>query len=200
MNVHNYSVFPSIITEVECDCFNHIRDPLIEWIENYATTNAGVTLSNRGGWQSKSDFYELDSFEQYVDYILTYTTSALSFYNLDFKLSNMWININKRGDYNMSHCHPSSIISGVLWVKCPENCGSLVFNSPNIFSESQLILSIDEDVKNKINYHESFVFSNPSEGKIILFPSHLHHHVEPNESEYDRISIAFNLVAENKGS
>lgn len=194
MNVHNYSVFPSIITEVECDCFNHIRDPLIEWIENYVTTNGGVVLSNRGGWQSPSDFYQLDSFEQYLDYILTYAISALSFYNLDFKLTNMWININKRGDYNISHCHPDSIMSGVLWIKCPQDCGSLVFNSPNVFLESKLLSSIDKNIKDRVNYHDSFVFNEPSEGRMILFPSHLYHHVESNESEDDRISIAFNLT------
>jgi len=194
MNIHNYSVFPSIITEVECDCFNHIRDPLIEWIENYANITEGVTISNRGGWQSPSNFYLLDSFSPYLDYILTYTLSSLKFYNLDFKLANMWININKCGDYNTSHCHPNSIISGVLWIKCPQNCGSLVFSSPNQFSEHKLFESIDNNIKDNINYYDSFMFRNPREGTLVLFPSHLYHEVEPNQSNENRISIAFNLI------
>jgi uncharacterized protein (TIGR02466 family) len=192
MNVHNYSLFPSIVTETECNLYRCIREDLINWIYNYQSKTEGVVHSNRGGWQSPPNFHELESFLEFKEYILSHTFQSLSYYKCNFNLSNMWININKKGDYNIAHNHPNSILSGVFWVKSPDNCGKLVFDSPNNFTEGSLLNSIDENVRQERNYSFTFNFT-PNEGTLILFPSHLQHFVESNESNEDRISIAFNL-------
>ena len=192
MHILHRSLFPSIVTEVECDHFNFVQPTLIEWICNYQKTTDGVSISNRGGWQSPSDFYLDESFGEFVDYIVNNAQSALSFYDLELKLSNMWININKKGDYNVTHDHPLALISGVFWVKTPENCGSLVFQSPNSFAQALLLNHIDPEIAQQQHYDHSFSFT-PKEGKMILFPANLLHLVEPNQSNEDRISIAFNL-------
>jgi len=83
-------------------------------------------------------------------------------------------------------------MSGIFWVKAPENCGKLIFQNPHSFAENWLIESADVDVKKRLNYHHTFEFA-PQEGTLVMFPSHLMHLVEPNESDEDRISIAFNL-------
>lgn len=192
MKIHNYTVFPSIITEVQCDVYQYIRNPLIEWIYNYQKTVEGVIKSNRGGWQSPPDFWQQESFCEFKDYILNNTFAAVQHYHRRFELVNMWININKKGDYNVSHTHPACILSGVFWIKTSEKCGELKFLSPNSFVEHLLINCVDKDVQREHNYDDTFNFS-PQEGTIVLFPSHLEHLVEPNESDEDRISIAFNL-------
>jgi hypothetical protein len=192
MKVHNYTVFPSIITQVDCDLFQQIRDPLIEWIYAYQASTETVNHSNRGGWQSPSYFYEEESFSEFKNYILMYALTSLTHYDYNFELGNMWININKKGDYNVQHVHANSLLSGVIWIKAPEKSGPLVFASPNVFIESALLEAAKQNVKDAKNYFEHFEF-NPKEGRMILFPSHLYHSVEPNESDEDRISIAFNL-------
>jgi uncharacterized protein (TIGR02466 family) len=192
MNIRNYTLFPSIVTETQCNLYKCIREDLINWIYNYQVNTESVILSNRGGWQSPSDFHKLESFYEFEEYILSHILQSLSYYKCNFNLSNMWININKKGDYNDAHDHPNSILSGVFWAKIPENCGRLVFNSPNGFAENTLLNSIDENIKQEHNYSSTFVFT-PNEGTLILFPSHLQHFVEPNKSDEDRISIAFNL-------
>jgi len=192
MNIYNYSVFPSILSEIDCDLYQYIRNPLIDWIFDYQNKTKSVIYSNRGGWQSPSDFYKQECFLEFKNYILNNTFAALRHYNRDFNLANMWININKKGNYNISHNHANSIISGVFWVKTPDNCGHLVFESPNSFLEHNLLQCIDEKIKEEHNYHHTFQFV-PQEGKLVLFPSHLRHYVESNESDEDRISIAFNL-------
>ena len=193
MHIHHRTLFPSIVTEVECDFYSFIQPSLIEWIYKYQKTTNGVVLSNCGGWQSLSDFYLDRSFDQFADYILKNALMSLKHYDLNFKLSNMWININKQRDYNVMHNHPNSIISGVFWVKTPENCGSLVFQSPHSFTQHLLLNHVDSEVAKKQNYCDCFNFT-PKEGTMILFPSDLLHGVEPNESDEDRISIAFNLI------
>lgn len=192
MNIHHRTLFPSIVSEVKCDYFKLIQPNLIDWIYNYQKTTYSVVHSNRGGWQSPSDFYLDDSFSEFSNYIIQNSLIALTHYNLEFELSNMWININRRGDYNIIHDHPGSTISGVLWVKTPKNCGSLVFHSPHSFVQHLLLQNVDSEIAKEQNYYDNYMF-NPKEGTMIIFPSDLKHGVEPNESDEDRISIAFNL-------
>jgi uncharacterized protein (TIGR02466 family) len=192
MHINHRTLFPSIVTEVECDFYSLIQPNLIEWIYDYQKTTDGVIISNRGGWQSPSDFYLNKSFDHFTDYILKNVMLSLNHYDLDFKLSNMWININKRGNYNVIHHHPGAIMSGVFWVKTPENCGSLMFQSPHNFTQSLLLEKVNPEVAKNQNYYSYYNFT-PKEGTIIIFPPDLLHGVEPNESDEDRISIAFNL-------
>ena len=192
MNIINYALFPTIVTEVECDLFKYIQSDLIRWIYEYQSKTESVIHSNRGGWQSPSDFYNDPSFSDFVEYIVKSANDALCNYTCQFGLDNMWININKRGDYNVSHDHPGSILSGVIWIKTPENCGKLKFLSPHSFVENSLLECADEKMSKDQNYYNYFEFL-PKEGTMILFASHLQHSVESNESDEDRISIAFNF-------
>lgn len=192
MNSVNYSIFPSIINQIDCNLFKSIKTDLISWIYEYQKTHESTQRSNRKGWQSESTFYLEPSFDEFKEYIVSHAITASSMYNLNLTLDNMWININKRGSYNVSHCHPTAVLSGVLWVKAPKNSGNIVFNSPNHFTEHLLISNIDRELAQQYNYHSNFYFE-PTEGRMLLFPASLEHWVEMNESSEDRISIAFNL-------
>jgi uncharacterized protein (TIGR02466 family) len=99
----------------------------------------------------------------------------------------MWININNYKDFNILHSHSNSTISGVYYVKTNEKSGSICFQHPGepIFGEYKV------DEYNKIN---SNIYCLPSlQNTLYLFPSTLKHFVRPNQSNEDRISIAFNL-------
>lgn len=193
MKIRNYSVFPSIITEVDCPCFQSIKPNLINWIYDFQKKSESVNFSNRGGWQSNSDFWKQESFFHFYEYIFLCISSSIKFYNREFDMGNMWVNINKKGNYNIEHDHPRSILSGVLWVQIPQNSGNLRFPSPKIFLECDLLDSANENFKQQFNYYQAFDFT-PKEGLIVMFPSHMRHLVEENESDQDRISISFNLI------
>jgi uncharacterized protein (TIGR02466 family) len=192
MNIFHHSVFPSIITETQCDLYHYIRKDLIEWIYEYQSVTDSVFLTNRGGWQSPADFFEQESFTEFKNYILNNAFQSLRHFNRKLEVDNMWININKKGNYNTAHNHPGCYISGVFWVKVPENSGNLVFTNPHSFDQYRLIQSATDWVKNNHNYHHTFEFK-PHEGTLVMFPANLDHKVEPNQSDEDRISIAFNL-------
>ena len=69
MKISHRTLFPSIVSEIECDYFKLIQPSLIEWIYNYQKNTNSVDHSNRGGWQSPSNFYLDDSFSEFADYI-----------------------------------------------------------------------------------------------------------------------------------
>jgi uncharacterized protein (TIGR02466 family) len=192
INIRNYQVFPTIINEIDCNLFKSIKSDLIDWIYDYQKTHESTRRSNRGGWQSETDFYLDPTFEEFKDYIFSHALSASEMYNLNITLDNMWVNINPKGSYNVTHCHPQSVLSGVLWIKTPDNCGNIVFESPNSFSYHALTANMDRELCAQYNYYPNFYFT-PTEGKMLVFPSSLQHLVDENESDDDRISIAFNL-------
>ena len=102
------------------------------------------------------------------------------------------MNNNRKGDYNKSHIHPDSHLSGVFWIKCPPDSGHLTFQSPHYFSQYNEVTSYTKEFRDETISHPTYnVFSE--EGRMIIFPSSLYHHVEPNKSDEDRISVSFNI-------
>ena len=55
-----------------------------------------------------------------------------------------------------------------------------------------LIESYTEEFKQSNNYYHTWFF-DPTEGKVLIFPSHLIHEVRENKSNEDRISVSFNI-------
>jgi uncharacterized protein (TIGR02466 family) len=83
-------------------------------------------------------------------------------------------------------------LSGVFWIKIPENSGNLEFINPNNYQEGLLTDTLPNDVATKHNFFNTLIVS-PREGSLIIFPSHIFHNVTENKCDEDRISIAFNL-------
>jgi len=191
MRVKHIPIFPVITSYIECENYNSIKDDLIAWIYQYQKTDEGVIISNRGGWQSRSDFYFEPSFIRFYDYILRHILNSIPFVDVNVTLQNMWININKKGDLNISHNHPESMLSGVFWVKTPNECGKINFESLESFNYSFFHRKAHPELR-KINF-DSCVEFDPKEGSILLFPANLRHMVNQNQSDEDRISIAFNI-------
>ena len=81
-------------------------------------------------------------------------------------------------------------MSGIYYVKVPKNSGNVRFYDPR----GCLIQAMREHdyYNNGYAYH----FLEPQEDMVVFFPSWLEHDVEPNESNQDRISIAFNVYAD----
>jgi len=194
-------IFPSLIYEDKPEGFLNIKNGLIDYIYNLELKNPsnGNRRSNIGGWQSDNPkFYRDDpEFQPYCDWIISNLKQYTEFMNFkkpyDFNLDSMWVNINRRFHFNISHHHPNSHLAGVLWIKTPRDCGEFTFESPNEFTEYQLCSIQNEDMIRKYLSCPGYTI-NPEEGKIIIFPSHLRHFVTENLSDQDRISIAFNMT------
>ena len=193
MQVNHQSIFPTIVSDLKLPAFSSIKDSLIQWIYNYKENTEGVAKSNRGGWQSPDDFWTEESFKEFYDYMsvgFSMWNSAYSGYS--YSISNMWINVNKPGDYNTLHVHPLSKMSGCFYIKVPENSGSIIFECPSYYVNFNLHKSINSELADQFNFYSSWCM-NPYEGTMLFFPPHLQHEVATNRSNEDRITIAFNL-------
>ena len=160
----------------------------------------GVTFTNVGGYHSSAINLEKEKgFKCIYDYI-NECMEVILFENnykpnLGILSSHGWVNINRKGDFNREHVHPDCHWSGVYYVKTPANCGELRFHNPIVASsmvKSGHLLNLTSS-NIKTSFFLNSIPLDPYEGSILIFPSWLFHSVDPNRSNYDRISISFNI-------
>ena len=197
LNYKTNLIFPTPIHQFDVNGFSEIKDELIDYAYDYKKKDPkGVFLSNRGGWQSEG--FEIINEDDVLQLFLINCLSNFPPIKESVQLRGYaWININKPGDYNIKHVHPTNNLSGVLWIKCLENSGDIVFDSPNNFESFLENKSYDDDFK-KSNFIDDSYHCYPTEGRMIVFPSHLQHHVQENKSNEDRISVSFNIRLSNE--
>ena len=111
----------------------------------------------------------------------------MSYIHNDFKVITSWFTSISPGDKCDFHNHHHCMYSGVLYIKAEKNSGNIVFDPHKNYR-------FDLKVKDfNINNSHSWWIS-PEKGKIIFFDSSLHHRIEENKSNEERISIAFNFI------
>lgn len=104
------------------------------------------------------------------------------------RMENMWTTIYPKDCYVPEHIHSGFLVSGVFYVKAPDDCGDIVFRDPSwvakVACNSGSSTFPIEGTRDRWT---------PTAGDLLLFPSWLPHYTDPNKSETDRIIISFNL-------
>tara|TARA_B100000427_G_scaffold318677_1_gene316121 strand:- start:225 stop:809 length:585 start_codon:yes stop_codon:yes gene_type:complete len=189
-------LFPIVIHEFEVTGFQKIQDELTNFIyKENRRDRKGMVKSNKLGWHSR-DFLPNEN------NILTSTiiNEVSRYFSMNRILKegtrltfrNMWVNINKKGCYNKDHIHPGSDLAGVFYIKTPKNCGNIEFTSPHQYIQNSELECYSDEIQKECNFYNVY-WMEPLEGTIIMFPSHIQHRVDMNESRQDRISASFNL-------
>ena len=161
------------------------NEDMIGSINGMIEKDEGVRKSNRGGWQSKllppTGELEPLSFE------ISEFCKSINLGINEIVIPQMWINVNKKNDWNTIHSHGQYNLSGTYYVKVPKDSGQIVFRDPRPSAISNLFMvnTFDKGEFRKVK---------PIEGLLILFPSYLEHFVEPSNADEDRISISFDVV------
>lgn len=185
---------PVIIDELKgAEEFNPgLETVILEQMKN----DAGVQLSNQGGWQSTHDFPQWggEAGKRIVAHaagLATENTIANKDHAVRWSID-AWANVSESGASNRSHVHGGSFWSAVYYVRVDEGEGgelmlhdprmpALRMHAPNLrFREAgpELVASI-----------------TPKTGMMILFPAWLSHSVRPWGGGGSRISVAMNIRA-----
>ena len=168
------------------------------YIQGLAKKSKGREISNEGGWQSNNIPFmdDMKIFGPLCKEIIFNSQRYIVETSLNndkkYGITNMWANVNKYKDSNIIHCHPFSVISGVYYVKVPENSGGIEFVHPEQAIGSYYVHNYYEKLT-PINSATWMV--NPKEGDLLLFPSFLRHRVTKHlNKKEDRITLAFNIA------
>lgn len=192
------NLFPSIVHCIDIPDYSEIKGSLIgQLLKERALDPQGLKKSNCGGWHSRTNLHQDDHSivkDTIFDNVAWYFSSnKILKENSRLEFTAMWTMINGLNNYNEYHMHSGSDIAGVFWIKTPEDCGNLYFNSPHAYSSFAEEMHYSEEYKKENNFYSSYWFP-ATEGRIIMFPSSLYHSVKPNQSGLERISVSFNIT------
>lgn len=175
-----------------------LNDGLLAAGRRMRAESDGVRKSNRGGWHSEGNLFAqedpaIETLERLArDAALEATRMIRAKADpaaLRLKLFG-WMNANPPGGFNAPHTHPGAHWSGVYYVSQPDvevgNSGMIEFLDPRSDLPHWRILDAPAfKGKKKIR---------PAAGEMVLFPSYLMHWVYPNETDEERITVAFNAT------
>ncbi len=171
------------------------NESIINYALNLKTNGKSKSHSNKLGWQSAN----LDLSSPLFDTLFKEINSRVKEIhdeiglkkNLENKLSAAWLNINKMGGYHVQHKHMDATLSGTYYLTGVESGaeGNIVWKNPTSIDYH---MPPHSTVENFTNITSGCYSEKPEKGKLVIFPSWLEHYVEPNLTDKNRISIAFN--------
>jgi uncharacterized protein (TIGR02466 family) len=155
--------------------------------------SSGRTVSNSGGWQSNNLDLALPELQELFTTVTRKLNDLHQYFNfapaMRQSIGEAWININPKGGFNRTHNHPGSFFSCVYYVKGGPDKGNIEFSTP-IEAHAYTIHNHMVETHNSFSGHALSI--PPQTGDLLVFPAWLHHHVQPNNTDEDRISIAMN--------
>jgi len=98
-------------------------------------------------------------------------------------IGNVWANINDHLAWNKPHLHNGCWYSGALYIHAEGDEGNFVA----INTDPKVVSDFPHNMRQRES-HEV----RPISGTLLMFPSAMMHMVEPNPTNKDRYSVAFN--------
>ena len=144
------------------------------------------------GWQSEKDLHHVDEFRGLVACIHDAAERVLEFLKIGdsaIEITGLWANINPKGAAHAVHSHPNNFLSGVYYLRAPEDANTVNFHDPR--PQTGIIRP---PVTELTAENTDQVVVEVSDGTLLLFPSWLPHSVNASASDETRISVSFNLM------
>ena len=164
-----------------------LKKQIIHAKENDIGTQGG---GNDGCWRSDAK-YEMDwlydemrtlSNEVNNIYFESDPTYKMLLEKCDNREFGVWTNVNEVGSKNVIHSHKADAWAGIYYVQA-EGTGNLMFHNP-------------ANLLNDCKFNSPFVRGleiQPKDGMLILWPGWVPHEVVENESNRQRINIAWGI-------
>ena len=152
--------------------------------------NAPMNMSNQNCWRSDATYEGIEWLMDSVRDMAAYAADHYMSHDSTFKdhirdhqiKLDYWTNVNEPGSTNVLHSHNADTFAAVYYLQ-GKNTGPLKFINP-------------ANLLNDCNPRAPFVrdcIVHPGDGDLILWPSWVPHEVLRNESDRQRINIAFSI-------
>jgi uncharacterized protein (TIGR02466 family) len=158
----------------------------------FITDNSEQVKENTHNYQSLNvDVLEDTSMKNIKNFVLThvnnYKEEVMSISdNVEFYITQSWLNYTNESQAHHEHYHPNSIISGVLYLATDEE-DSITFVKDH--HKDSIMFSTPKKIN---SYNSNTSNLKVGNGLLILFPSNITHRVSPKKGDNTRISLAFN--------
>lgn len=185
-------LFPTALAAQQLNCNTQL---LVDYAHALEQQNPGVPRD--GGWQSSTLDLAAPELAELVSAVVECIQGlAHHLWNFDsahtLALDNGWINNNRTAaalNNNWSHLHGGHFLSLVYYAQVPAHSGNLVFEPPH----NHLDYSVPEQILQELTpWNAQRHHHVPQQNQLIAFPSWIRHCAEPNNTNSERISYAFN--------
>jgi len=145
-------------------------------------------------YMTPDDIQTLPEMKELVDVVMWESGNILDAYKIkrdSHYITNMWANIANPNRRHHMHIHPNCLLSGLVYIRTPKNCGSTMFASPR-----QLSKSLEPTYLGKNELNSDVFIMPPEKGRMLIWPSYMSHAVEYGtaKEDEDRIVVAFNVM------
>ena len=146
--------------------------------------------SNDGCWRSSFDYQGIDwlvdeiksSLHNLVNFYLEQDPSYAHRFNPTINKIDHWTNINDPKSFNRLHVHKSYDYVACYYIQA-EGTGDITFHNPaNLMSEC----GPNSPFTARMSYQ-------PKDGDLLVWAGWMPHEVEVNQSDKQRVNIAFNI-------
>ena len=110
-------------------------------------------------------------------------------------LKSLWVNYQKKAEYNPPHCHNGDI-SFVIYPSIPEELYTEPTGTANDdqVKGGNIVFEYNErHFQNFLSFTTACQNIQPHTGMIIMFPSYLTHHVYVFQQDVERVSVSGNI-------
>ncbi len=145
-------------------------------------------------FMTADDLHTLPEMKELVETVMVESGKIFDAYAVkrdSHYITGMWANITHPNHRQNMHVHPNCLLSGLVYIKTPANCGPTMFASPRKFTKN-----IEPRYLTKNDLNSDYVIIPAEKGRMLFWPSHIPHAVEQgtaDESE-ERIVVAFNMM------
>tara|TARA_B100000902_G_scaffold99362_1_gene101791 strand:+ start:3605 stop:4219 length:615 start_codon:yes stop_codon:yes gene_type:complete len=179
--LEHQKVFPTHI--FSCDNFYPYHKELLD------TIHLGYE-AHLPNWQSRPNLHNENNFKQFAEYIIEANKEIirdkLNYEFDDIRITDMWANVLKPGEYHAPHTHSNNSWSGVWYADAEETSG-VMFADPRV--QANVI-----QPSMKVNLDNATVLSYGSKtNRIYLFPSWIYHWVPVLKGNKTRTSVSWNI-------
>lgn len=195
-------LFPTIVYKNFYPDYQHIEAELFPLLEPLfdVTKDHNNVFMKQGTICSYHTFSDLHTrFEKETKQIVDFVNQCAEQYWKDCGyyqelhpfVYQMWANKTPKGGYIDSHLHGNMPFTAVLYVRADANQGNLFLENP--LDTLLMTQPIGPDIKYPLG-EEIAVKS----GDLVMFPGYLKHSVKPNQSDADRLVLAFNIASKGQ--
>lgn len=189
-------LFPVPFVTVRLDGFEALNQRLLSEIDVRRKSEAGVDRSNRDGWHSALDFFDrpepahAELAREIAAMVAASSAKLIPDLPAELKLRHEgWINVSPTHAMNIPHDHSGAFWSGTYYVQVPDpgedtHSGAIEFIDPRG--------SIGSSSRIDTPFTRGKVTIRPVAGTCFLWPGFVRHWVYPNQSDEERVSVAFN--------
>ena len=136
----------------------------------------------------KPKLFLIEAYKNIQQYIKDISVPQHIIDTTELIIEESWIAKMEKGEFHWQHSHAFYDISGVYYMKTNGNDNAIRFHTPT-----------KNHLSSRIMYGLNMqVHITPEPGMLILFPSWLEHSVPTNQSDEERVSLAFNISMRNK--